>query len=579
MANIGFKPLAVSKSCPTVVLLAAVMITAMTPDCSAGAEAPRQWRVTEMAFRARRQHVQPLDVVLTANFVGPGGRRLTIEGFYDGGRTWRVRFMPTVSGTWSYRTECQADAGLHNRRGRLAVAPAAGDNAIDRHGGILKVSENRRYLTHSDGTPFFWLGDTWWFCPSDLVPIDSSNRPGIASMYKTLIDTRAAQAYTVVHMAFLGKIQTPGGKAGFAQVFKRRLNAAYWRKVDRYIEYANGRGIVPAIGFGFHQMLNKPTLEQLQGLWRYALARYGSHAVAFLICGEYNQRGKNPTADAARVEKILRLGQYIQSHDPYKRALTLHPWAMHVEKRQVWSQPWYDVMMLQGAHGRTPPAVAAYRRALDHKPARPVIESECRYEGIRKYTASDVRHVAYRALQAGCRGFTYGSHGLWYPTQNETDRKFDEWGSPMPWHRAYKRSGGAQMKHLRACYESLEWWRLAPLPDAVQAEPRLNEQRRILAQGLPVDKQGQARPAYLIYFPAGSDKAAATLSRLGNEVATYAGEWFDPRTGERKPAGELRVQGGRMPLPARPSAADWVLRLHSLPPAAPKGQRRQRQRR
>lgn len=37
---------------------------------------------------------------------------------------------------------------------------------------------------------------------------------------------------------------------------------------------------MPVIGFGFHQSLNKPTLEQLQGLWRYALARYGSHAVA-----------------------------------------------------------------------------------------------------------------------------------------------------------------------------------------------------------------------------------------------------------------------------------------------------------
>ncbi|MHC4357158.1 MAG: apiosidase-like domain-containing protein [Planctomycetota bacterium] len=181
------------------------------------------------------------------------------------------------------------------------------------------------------------------------------------------------------------------------------------------------------------------------------------------------------------------------------------------------------------ARRETPGLVPALVRRNDHKPARPVIESECRYEGIRKYTAGDVRHVAYRALQAGCCGYTYGSHGLWYPTQNETDRKYDEWGPPMPWYRAYKRPGGAQMKHLRACYESLEWWRLAPLPDAVQAEPRLNEQRRILAQGLPVDKQGQARPAYLIYFPAGSDEAAATLRGLGDEAARYGRRTACPR--------------------------------------------------
>lgn len=200
-----------------VVLLAVAWTLAMTPSRSPGADAPRRWRTHELAFEARHEHAQPLDVVLTAAFEGPGGRRVTVEGFFDGGRTWRVRFMPPAPGVWTCRTDCPADAGLHGREGRLEVAPAAGENAIDRHGGILKVSGNRRYLTHTDGTPFFWLGDTWWFCPSDLVPIDSSNRPDIASMYKTLIDTRAEQGYSVVHMAFLGSFQTPGGQASYAE--------------------------------------------------------------------------------------------------------------------------------------------------------------------------------------------------------------------------------------------------------------------------------------------------------------------------------------------------------------------------
>ncbi len=28
--------------------------------------------------------------------------------------------------------------------------------------GKLRVSENKRFLVHEDGTPFFWLGDTAW---------------------------------------------------------------------------------------------------------------------------------------------------------------------------------------------------------------------------------------------------------------------------------------------------------------------------------------------------------------------------------------------------------------------------------
>ena len=34
--------------------------------------------------------------------------------------------------------------------------------------GPLKVSANNRFLCHSDGTPFFWLGDTGWLLPQRL---------------------------------------------------------------------------------------------------------------------------------------------------------------------------------------------------------------------------------------------------------------------------------------------------------------------------------------------------------------------------------------------------------------------------
>jgi hypothetical protein len=40
-------------------------------------------------------------------------------------------------------------------------APIAGNNPLLRR-GPLRFSGNRRYLEHRNGTPFFWLGDTWW---------------------------------------------------------------------------------------------------------------------------------------------------------------------------------------------------------------------------------------------------------------------------------------------------------------------------------------------------------------------------------------------------------------------------------
>src|SRR3990172_13389663 len=34
--------------------------------------------------------------------------------------------------------------------------------SVDFSHGDLKVSENKRFIVHSDGTPFFYLGDTAW---------------------------------------------------------------------------------------------------------------------------------------------------------------------------------------------------------------------------------------------------------------------------------------------------------------------------------------------------------------------------------------------------------------------------------
>ena len=32
----------------------------------------------------------------------------------------------------------------------------------------LRVSDNQRFLQYTDGTPFFWLGDTGWLLPQSL---------------------------------------------------------------------------------------------------------------------------------------------------------------------------------------------------------------------------------------------------------------------------------------------------------------------------------------------------------------------------------------------------------------------------
>lgn len=462
---------------------------------------------------------------------------------------WKIRFTPTLPGDWSYTTACgnTGDTGLNGRNGTFSVISPNSNNPLCTHGGFLRVSADRRYLTYSNGRPFFWLGDTWWFCPSDLMPFDYSSSPGIRSCFKTVVDKRREQGYTVAQMAFM---TNPGG-SGVAERFKRTSedDVLFWQNMDRYIRYANDSGILPMIGLTFHSGLDGSTLEEWKRAWRYVIARYGAYAVGWLVCGEYNQ---NNVPD--RVTKALALGQFIKDADPYHRAMTIHPWAYMVEQRQAWSQPWYDFVMFQGAHSEPVPPVTLYFQSYWNTPTRPVLEAEVRYEGIAGFTPENVRQVAYRAIQSGSFGYTYGSHGLWYPNQHPGDTTFSDWGTPIPWWEALEREGGEQMRHLRACYEQVEWWKLVPAPNTVSTGINLPEPQRILTKA-------DGDRVFVVYFPSGVDSTLEAVLHGGNPNYTYSARWFDPRMGESTMLPDVSMPGGECVLPVRPGAGDWVLVL------------------
>ncbi len=395
-------------------------------------------------------------------------------------------------------------------------------------------------------------------------------------MYKALINKRQAQGFTIAQMGFLGSGYTPGPLGAFMDLLKGgKFDMVYWRKVDAYIQYANNAGIIPAVILDFNwPKLPTYTLEQWKFLWRYFIARYGANAVTWLVCGEYN-------TPHAPVAKVLALGAYIKANDPYKRAMSVHPWFYARDKHQAWSQPWYDFIMYQGAHGNSPgtvPPTYIYTQGWNY--GKPVIEGEARYEFIRWFKTSDTRRAAWHAMQAGCCGYTYGANGLWYPTQGPSDTKFwKDWGKSQPWWVAMNYVGAQQMAYMKTFYESVDWWKTQPRPGAVEMAIPLGDSLTPLARS---ELQGH-RPSYpflgdsfqplarsdgdtlyIIWFPEGSDaKAAATLILMNNQRQFhYHAQWFNPRTGKHAfPVQTLPATYGICSLPKRPDDYDWVLLL------------------
>ena len=122
-----------------------------------------QNRMFEWTFESQKSYADPFNDVDVDVVFSKGGESWRVPTFWRGGSKWTVRFAPPVPGEYSYHLE-STDPGnpdLNGHEGRVTITAYTGPNALLRH-GMLRVSANKRYFEHADGTPFYWLGDTWW---------------------------------------------------------------------------------------------------------------------------------------------------------------------------------------------------------------------------------------------------------------------------------------------------------------------------------------------------------------------------------------------------------------------------------
>ena len=87
-------------------------MTVATPS----AQIPRRSRF-EAAFASAAEYANPLnEITFGATFTSPSGQTQQVDGFWDGGASWRARFKPDELGEWKFTTTCSdaANGGLHD---------------------------------------------------------------------------------------------------------------------------------------------------------------------------------------------------------------------------------------------------------------------------------------------------------------------------------------------------------------------------------------------------------------------------------------------------------------------------------
>lgn len=438
----------------------------------------------------------------------------------------------------------------------ILPAPTSASAQVEGHQYELRVSEDGRFIVRSDGTPFFWLGDTAW-------ELFHRTTRGEADLYLT---DRAGKGFSVIQavvLAELDGLNTPNayGHVPLEGGDPMRPVAAYFEHVDYIVSRAESLGMyvgmLPTWGDKFNRRWGvgpevfSPVNARAYGA--FLGARYAGRPIIWILGGD-----RIPEEDED-LEIIREMALGIREGGGDGQLMTYHP--MGGRKSWEWfhDDVWLDVHLFQSGHGAYD--IANYemtREGYRLEPPRPVIDGEPRYEDHPVnwrpengwFDAFDVRQAAYWSMLSGAAGHTYGDHNIWQMWQPGREPISS---ARTPWKEALSHPGSTEMGHMRRMFETRDWMRLAPDQDLVVGDVRKGAAHVRAARAV------DGSYAY-VYVPYG-DVIEVDLGRL--DTQTTRASWFDPRIGTYHEVDVANPgQSNRFDPPGESGRGnDWVLVL------------------
>lgn len=578
-----------------------------------GARTVRVWERVEITLQAARDYANPYtDVETWVTLTGPEGARRAY-GFWDGGRTFRVRVLADAPGTWRWESGAsQDDPGLAGQQGAFTAAPWSAAECAENpcRRGMPRPTPNGHALQYADGTPCFLLGDTWWATPTFRFPWVEQARsgppyPGMS--FQDMVRLRKAQGFNCIAMiaafpnwandgqparliaadgtpiraawqqagtesakdmhneggrpfAFPGRV--PGYEAVFPDV--DRINPAYFQYMDRKVDYLNAQGFIPFIevarrdaspAWKAHYAWPSSYARYVQYVW----SRYQANVCILspihfdTPSHSISSRDFNLAANAVVRKGVPAFGTPLSCNSAGSSLLNFGG-----EDEASWLQL-HQIGNLRD-HNSHWLLTHIYEQAV---PPRPALNGEPFYPGWPPGTdiAPDSAEADLYArsgmygsvLSGGLAGHIYGCAGLWGGDVEEP--------APYKTWEALTWQSGAQMQHLKAFVLSTgtRYQELVPRADNIYP----NKSSGVTGnRGWAYCATTPDLSLVLVYLEADCPRATLRAVPFG---AAYRADWFNPRTGEWLPAETLRANAFfEVLLPSQPDGEDWAMRLEAV---------------
>jgi Protein of unknown function (DUF4038)/Domain of unknown function (DUF5060) len=538
--------------------LAWAMIVASSP-CSALAQAEvPKWSVVEVNLTpsgSSSNWYTDANASVIGTFRGPAGVTKRVNGFWDGGRSVKIRFTPTVQGHWTYRTS-SSNSGLNGKTGKFdCVKPTP-----PKH-GFLRVDAIHPYsFVWDDGTRYFMWGQTYYDVVISALANDhwkeSVEKAFAYGMNKIRMHVYAQSLYKQ-GVEFNGYPDSQPYLGASTSPDRDRLNIPYWRKLDEMVQYMGSKEMAADLIVTNPYWDNREfgTEEQNDRLVKYVVARYAGYTnVIWCLANEWNlsatgnqYKGAYPQNKAA----FDRMGKILSANDPWRaqgeflRPLSIHNTTIAFEFfGSTW--PTYAIIQYGGwnpdyTNGDQWGNVGIVHN-LGHR--MPVVNDEYGYIGqidpkppIRvSMTRTRLRQAIWGIATAG----GYGSAGDFRVTPSQM-------GNPEitgDWYDAPEEYGDLKIMIDFFTSTGIEYW-------------KMSSQNGLVTTGTRTYVLAELSRQYVIY--------AAVGGSFSLELApgTYNIRRYDPRTAAVTDLGV--VLGGGPRSFTMPDTKDWVVFLNRIP--------------